>query len=203
MSYVAWSVVFGEQPTAAKWNILGDNDASFHDGTGIDDDAILARHIDEGVVLPYHLDSSLTSHTNWVWQTYTPAWVSSGTQPTLGNGTIYGRWLQVGKTVFLRINLKMGSTTSFGTGEYYFGLPTGANVPVVTAPTSGFYVGSCWALDSGTAFYSGASVLFSQSGTYRVRMHNSASSSGSWAQTVPFTWTQNDELAVSIIYELP
>ena len=35
MTYVAWSVTFGEQPTAAKWNILGTNDASFNDGTGI------------------------------------------------------------------------------------------------------------------------------------------------------------------------
>lgn len=35
MAYVAWSVVFGEQPSAAKWNILGTNDASFNDGTGI------------------------------------------------------------------------------------------------------------------------------------------------------------------------
>lgn len=35
MAYAAWSVVFGEQPTASKWNILGTNDASFADGTGI------------------------------------------------------------------------------------------------------------------------------------------------------------------------
>lgn len=35
MSYQSWSVVFGEQPSAAKWNILGSNDASFNDGTGI------------------------------------------------------------------------------------------------------------------------------------------------------------------------
>lgn len=35
MAYVSWSVVFGEQPSAAKWNILGTNDASFNDGTGI------------------------------------------------------------------------------------------------------------------------------------------------------------------------
>lgn len=35
MSYQAWSVVFGEQPSAAKWNILGSNDSSFNDGTGI------------------------------------------------------------------------------------------------------------------------------------------------------------------------
>lgn len=35
MAYASWSVIFGEVPTAAKWNILGTNDASFNDGTGI------------------------------------------------------------------------------------------------------------------------------------------------------------------------
>ena len=35
MGYQIWSVVADEQPTAAKWNILGTNDASFNDGTGI------------------------------------------------------------------------------------------------------------------------------------------------------------------------
>jgi hypothetical protein len=45
MAYQLWSVVFGEQPSASKWNILGTNDAGFNDGTAIADDAILARHI--------------------------------------------------------------------------------------------------------------------------------------------------------------
>lgn len=36
MAYQSWSVVFGEQPSAAKWNILGTNDASFNDGTGVE-----------------------------------------------------------------------------------------------------------------------------------------------------------------------
>lgn len=35
MGYASWSVVFGEQPSAAKWNILGTNDSSFNDSTGI------------------------------------------------------------------------------------------------------------------------------------------------------------------------
>lgn len=35
MAYTAWSVVFGEQPSTSKWNILGSNDSSFNDGTGI------------------------------------------------------------------------------------------------------------------------------------------------------------------------
>ncbi len=35
MAYASWSVVFSEQPSAAKWNILGTNDASFNNGTGL------------------------------------------------------------------------------------------------------------------------------------------------------------------------
>lgn len=45
MAYTAWSVVFGEQPTAAKWNQLGTNDAGFKDGTNIDNDVIGSRQI--------------------------------------------------------------------------------------------------------------------------------------------------------------
>lgn len=30
MAYQVWSVVFGEQPSASKWNILGTNDAEFN-----------------------------------------------------------------------------------------------------------------------------------------------------------------------------
>jgi hypothetical protein len=40
MAYSAWSVIAGEQPTTSKWNILGTNDASFNDGTGIATNAI-------------------------------------------------------------------------------------------------------------------------------------------------------------------
>ena len=54
MAYTAWSVVFGEQPTAAKWNQLGTNDAGFKDGTNIDDDAIIRRHIGDAAVASRH-----------------------------------------------------------------------------------------------------------------------------------------------------
>jgi hypothetical protein len=51
LAYASWSVVFGEQPSAAKWNILGTNDASFNDGTGIANNAIVAGHIATGSIL--------------------------------------------------------------------------------------------------------------------------------------------------------
>ena len=62
-----------------------------------------------------------------LWQAYTPTWGSSGTQPTLGNGTLFGRYVQTGpKTITFRVFLKIGSTTSGGTGVYTFLLPTQA-----------------------------------------------------------------------------
>lgn len=56
MAYTAWSVVFGEQPTAAKWNQLGTNDAGFKDGTNIDNDAIIKRHLANAAIGTAELD---------------------------------------------------------------------------------------------------------------------------------------------------
>lgn len=51
MAYSADTFVADEVPTTAKWNKLWSNDASFNDGTGIDDDVILERHINAGVLI--------------------------------------------------------------------------------------------------------------------------------------------------------
>lgn len=50
MAYASWSVTFGEQPSAAKWNILGTNDASFNDGTGIGTNAIAAASLSTSAI---------------------------------------------------------------------------------------------------------------------------------------------------------
>ena len=50
MAYTAWSVVYGEQPTAAKWNQLGANDAGFRDGTNINNSAIITALLNNGAV---------------------------------------------------------------------------------------------------------------------------------------------------------
>lgn len=65
MGYVAWSVVFGEQPSASKWNILGANDASFNDGTGIADDKILTRHIADSQLNANLVDWSTSGEIWW------------------------------------------------------------------------------------------------------------------------------------------
>lgn len=57
------------------------------------------------------------------WTTYTPVWSSAGTQPVIGNGTLQGTYLRVGKLTQVLINFKAGSTTTFGTGAWTFTLP--------------------------------------------------------------------------------
>jgi hypothetical protein len=60
------------------------------------------------------------------WATYTPTWTASTTNPVLGNGTIAGRYMKIGRTVVCHINLVTGSTTTYGAGNYSFSLPAQA-----------------------------------------------------------------------------
>lgn len=65
MAYQSWSVVFGEQPSAAKWNILGTNDASFNDGTGIADATITPDHLATGADAATVATSQTTASTSY------------------------------------------------------------------------------------------------------------------------------------------
>lgn len=55
---------------------------------------------------------------------YSPALSSGGTAPTLGNGTLTGKFSRSGGQVRAVINLTIGSTTNLGSGELRFSLPT-------------------------------------------------------------------------------
>lgn len=70
MAYTAWSVVFGEQPTAAKWNQLGANDAGFKDATNIDNGAITLSKLNAA--------SLLSGQQAWQAPTLLNSWVNFG-----------------------------------------------------------------------------------------------------------------------------
>jgi hypothetical protein len=63
------------------------------------------------------------------WSSYSPGWATTGgggSQPSIGNGTLTGRYIQIGKTVHVNISLTFGSTTNGGSTEYSFTLPVAA-----------------------------------------------------------------------------
>jgi hypothetical protein len=64
--------------------------------------------------------------TPGAWVSYTPTWTGSGSNPSLGNGTLVGKYSKIGRQVTVHINLIPGSTTTFGSGNYNWALPVAA-----------------------------------------------------------------------------
>ena len=128
------------------------------------------------------------------WTAYTPTWTGATTNPALGNGTIVGAYMKVGKTVTVNILLKTGSTTTYGSGAWEFSIPfTGITV----TGFSGFPVRlGVWAGRDASAstYYDGRAVV--TSGNTTVGTVNPALSS-----TGPFTWASGDYLGIQITYE--
>jgi hypothetical protein len=85
------------------------------------------------------------------WSAYTPTWTSTGTAPTIGNGSIVGYYQKIGQVVNVRIEWAWGSTTSLGTGFYVFSLPyaglSGASQTMTTM------------LNDSTSEYPGSAVI--------------------------------------------
>jgi hypothetical protein len=139
------------------------------------------------------------------WTTYTPTWGASTTNPSLGNGTIQGRYKRHGKLVFVQVWLAFGSSSSLGSGLYSFSLP-------ITAvdgwnPTSGNPFGR----GGGTAMFNDSSVsniaggfaflwdVGSGSADWRIRMISDAGATVS--NSVPFAWATGDDIQVNLWYE--
>ena len=131
-----------------------------------------------------------------VWSTYTPAFTSTGTPPSLGNGTAVGRYLQAGKTVHIQVVITFGSTSTFGTGAFRCSLPVAGasfmeqrlSVQVLNSSSS----------DDTTGF-----AIITAGGT-TMQMKAPATSSAD-AQTLdndePFAWSTSDEIHLWGTYE--
>ncbi|MEU6098956.1 hypothetical protein [Streptomyces sp. NPDC047079] len=79
------------------------------------------------------------------WTPYTPTWTAS-TNPNIGNGTLTGRYMKIGRTVIVHINLTAGSTTTFGSGSYNWSLPfAAANAGASLVGTVQILASSRWA----------------------------------------------------------
>jgi hypothetical protein len=128
------------------------------------------------------------------WSAFIPSWVAS-VNPSIGNGTRLGRYRNAGKTVHFNIEITMGSTTTFGTGQWLIGLPA---IGAVQSTSPG-YAFSAHAIDTST---SNRYVLGCElDNTARVRLFVSGGSTVVGA-AVPFTWATTDILRISGTVEL-
>ena len=135
------------------------------------------------------------------WTTYTPVWASSGgTQPSIGNGTITGRYAYIGATIIGEIRLLFGSTTTRGDGDYSFTLPA-AGVVENFQP-----MGQVVARDEGTAnTFFGTSIfnLNNDDVCYMwVHSQNATYDEGTpVGSSTPFLFSTNDKILVHFMYE--
>lgn len=129
-----------------------------------------------------------TTDITAAWEAYTPVFSSSGGGASVGNGSLTGFFLRVGKLIHYRIFFDYGATSNAGSGTWQFTLP-------VTAIVARGPLGNAVCFDG--------SILFP-----RLAFSNTASSivvsdftptriSG----TNPFSWNSNSELHIIGAYE--
>lgn len=128
---------------------------------------------------------------------YTPSmqWKGDTTDPVIGNGSITTRVYRSGRKLKVDVALAIGSTTTFGSGAWYFQLPAPFNSWVAKAGV----VGTARIFDSGTTYYAGIPVMSAGSGRIYLWLDNSSSNVNPAA---PMTWANGDTLTFSIEYEI-
>lgn len=127
---------------------------------------------------------------------YTTTWAASGAAPAIGNGTLVGRYAQIGKHVHFTIQLTAGTTTTFGTGAYSFSLPATPAGPSVTV------VGAAFAFDV-SASSSNTAVVVLTGGNINIHYPATWPSGVDtvYGQTTPWTWATSDTMNISGVYE--
>jgi hypothetical protein len=138
------------------------------------------------------------SRIDTAWTSYTPTWTAASVDPAIVNGTITGAYKIVGKTCFVRGRISMGSSTTYGTGAWYIGLPVPAiNAYAIQLPVS--------ILDNGTNWYSGLmnGGRFGNATKSEIQvMTSGVNTAAGITATFPFTWGDLDELSFNGSYEI-
>lgn len=130
------------------------------------------------------------------WQTYTPSWGAATTSPVLGNGTITGRWRQVGDTMQISVRLTMGSTTTYGTGAWFFTIPSGYSVDTTKNLKADTSINNRGGAFNGSSIFDVA-PYYRTTTTIGVRALNSAATFTSHADinnNTPFAWASTHSL---------
>lgn len=126
--------------------------------------------------------------------TYTPTWTGTVSNPSIGNGTLTGRYLLNGRICYVDIDLMIGSTTVVGSGRWDFSLPINA------VDTTAQVGGSAMVLDNTTRFWHLIPMLTTVNKIFMNMIDDSAAQAG---PLVPMTWTTNDHASISMWYFVP
>ncbi|WP_405769334.1 hypothetical protein OG539_32870 [Actinacidiphila glaucinigra] len=130
------------------------------------------------------------------WTTYTPTWAGATTNPVVGNGTLVGLYMKVGRTCHYQINLIMGSTTTYGSGTLAFDLPA------LAANRGATYIGNAHLLQSPTRY--GGQFIISPNTTAASPSFPASASPAThalWVQGTPATLASGGAMRITGTYE--
>ena len=136
--------------------------------------------------------------TPGVWTSYTPTWGGASSNPAIGNGTLVGRYVQIGTLVIFRIFLQAGSSTTFGSGYWHFNYPPinrSTNESVLPGINGIMY-------DASLNTYSTIFGIFEHSSTqFALGSAGSAGAANAIGSISPMTWATSDLVRIYGIYE--
>lgn len=122
---------------------------------------------------------------------YAPVLSSGGTAPTLGNGTLTGKFSRSGGQVRAVVNLTIGSTTNLGSGELRVGLPAKRNDSTIET------VGRARIQIGATQYFADGDI---PGAVDYVRLFRDGS--GSITATSPATFAAGDTIRIGFTYNV-
>lgn len=188
------SVVLGTAPTLSTPIIAGGLSVASTPGAGFG----TLFGVGSGAVRPHWISSTGTDETmitnlGDLSATYAVAWTASTTNPSIGNGTLTAYWTRIAKQVTVNIQLTPGTTTSLGSGEWSFSTPS-------TIASGRRFVGSAYALRSGTAFAAGVTTNGSSTLSTTTFQAYSLGGGNAWQSNTPYVWVNGDPIGFSFTY---
>lgn len=149
-------------------------------------------------VLERRLSSSIQGQINaiGVWQAFTPSW----TAVTVGTGgTSAGRFVQIGQTVHVQVQLVLGTGGDITATPFLLTPPLTPNLSLILNSSSVDLVGVAGARDASASVLEKGLVQLQSTGT--IRFTPSAGAGGQWGTTSPFDWAVNDQMNARFSYE--
>lgn len=167
------------------------------DSNNLADSGISTAKLVDGSVTPAKLLAGTGS--TWVNQSFTPTLTAATSDPTLGNSTLSGKYVQIGKNMIGNVQLTIGSTFAVGSGSYRFALPAAVNTTNIPLGTNFFCSGTTFDVSGGeTGIITTAKLVTST--TFEV-IGGKAGGFGVFSQAFPFAWGTGDLISFGFIVE--
>lgn len=193
------TVISSSQVNANFSTIYNEFNGSIAAANLASDSVVTAKIADSNVTTAKLADAAITpakliagTGTSWVWQDWTPTWANF----TVGSSTQNNKFVQIGKTVFCRLDVIMGAGSAMGTNpQFTFPVTAATQLANTTLGTLRLVAGGTGYV--GIIIYTntttGGLLALGAGGTYLTE--------ATITSTVPGTWGTTGHFRGIFIYE--